>query len=143
MKRLIALLIILLPLTAVAQTTTFEDLAYEYSLKENCTTIKISNAMLRSMEINIDAEYMRVIAVEDEDLIPIFSRQAKEIICQHDVIMSVNADGKCVEIYQHKNSDNVVTEIYVLACDKEEAVLMYVNGKNLELNNMGSILNQF
>ena len=71
------------------------------------------------------------------------SRQAKEIICQHDVIMSVNADGKCVEIYQHKNTDNVVTEIYVLACDKEEAVLMYVNGKNLELSNMGSILNQF
>jgi hypothetical protein len=95
------------------------------------------------MEINIDAEYMQVIAVEDEDLIPIFSRQAKEIICQHDVIMSVNTDSKCVEIYQHKNTDNVVTEIYVLACDKEEAVLMYVNGKNLELSNMGSILNQF
>ena len=55
----------LLPLTAMAQTPTFESLFKEYSTKEDCTTINISNTMLKSMEVSIEAEYMQVIAVED------------------------------------------------------------------------------
>ena len=101
MKRLIILLVILLPLSAMAQTPTFESLFNEYSTKEKCTTINISNAMLRSMEVNIDAEYMQVIAVENRALIPTFITQAKEVLSAFEVIMSVNSEDKAVMIYQH------------------------------------------
>ena len=124
-------------MSAIAQEITFDSLFKEYSTKENCTTINISNAMLRSMEVNIDADYMQVIAVENSTLIPSFNSQAKE------VIMSVNSNNKSVEICQDKNSNGMVTAIYVLVCDDGEGVLMHITGKNLELNNIGSIINQF
>lgn len=143
MKRLIILLTILLPMSAIAQEITFDSLFKEYSTKENCTTINISNAMLRSMEVNIDADYMQVIAVENSALIPSFNSQAKEVLSKHEVIMSVNSNNKSVEICQDKNSNGMVTAIYVLVCDDGEGVLMHITGKNLELNNIGSIINQF
>lgn len=143
MKRLIILLTILLPMSAIAQEITFDSLFKEYSTKEKCTTINISNAMLRSMEVNIDADYMQVIAVENSTLIPSFNSQAKEVLSKHEVIMSVNSNNKSVEICQDKNSNGMVTAIYVLVCDDGEGVLIHITGKNLELNNIGSIINQF
>ena len=143
MKRLIILLTILLPISAIAQEASFESLFKEYSTNENCTTINISNAMLRSMEINIDAEYMQVIAVENSELIPTFNSQANDIMSRHEVIMSVNTSDKSVEIRQNKNKNGMVTEIFILVCDKGEGILMHIAGKNLELNNIGSIINQF
>ena len=65
----------LLPLTAMAQTPTFDALFHEYSTKEDCTTINISNTMLKSMEVSIEAEYMQVIAVENKALVPTFRSQ--------------------------------------------------------------------
>lgn len=141
MKRLIILLAILLPLTAMAQTPTFESLFNEYSTKEKCTTINISNAMLRSMEVNIDAEYMQVIAVENRALIPTFITQAKEVLSAFEVIMSVNSGDKAVVIYQHTVENGSVVDIYIMASSDGECVLMHINGKNLELGNMSSLMN--
>ncbi len=140
MKRLIILLAILLPLTAMAQTPTFESLFNEYSTKEKCTTINISNAMLRSMEVNIDAEYMQVIAVENRALIPTFITQAKEVLSAFEVIMSVNSGDKAVMIYQHTVENGSVVDIYIMASSDGECVLMHINGKNLELGNMSSLM---
>lgn len=143
MKRFIILLVMLLPLTAMAQTPTFESLFEEYSTKENCTTINISNAMLRSMEVNIDAEYMQVISVENKALMPIFQTQALEALKGFEVIMSVNRGDKTVKICQRSNENNVVVEISIMASSGEECILMHLIGKNLELNNMNSIMNMF
>jgi hypothetical protein len=141
MKRLIILLAILLPLSAMAQTSTFESLFNEYSTKEKCTTINISNAMLRSMEVNIDAEYMQVIAVENRALIPTFITQAKETLSAFEVVMSVNSGDKAVMIYQHTVENGSVVDIYIMASSDGECVLMHINGKNLELGNMSSLMN--
>lgn len=141
MKRLIILLVMLLPLSAMAQTPTFESLISEYSSKDGCTTINISNAMLRSMEVNIDAEYMQVISVENEALVSSFRTQAQEVLKGFDVIMSVNSKGKSVEIRQSSNAEGVVVDIFVMACRSDECVLMRVKGKNLELNNISSLMN--
>ena len=143
MKRLIILLVMLLPLSAMAQTPTFDSLFEEYSTKEECTTINISNAMLRSMEVNIDAEYMQVISVENKALLPIFQTQALEALKEFEVIMSVNRGGKTVKICQRSNENNVVVEISIMASSSEECILMHLIGKNLELNNMNSIMNMF
>lgn len=141
MKRLIILLAMLLPLTAMAQTPTFESLFKEYSTKENCTTINISNTMLRSMEVNIDAEYMQVIAIENESLISPFQAQADKVLSGLEVIMSVSSGGKSVKICQRSNENNEVVEIYIMAYSSDESILMHIVGKNLELNNIGSLMN--
>lgn len=141
MKRLVILLAILLPLSAMAQTPTFESLFNEYSTKEKCTTINISNAMLRSMEVNIDAEYMQVIAVENRALITTFITQAKEALSAFEVVMSVNSGDKAVMIYQHTVENGSVVDIYIMASSDGECVLMHINGKNLELGNMSSLMN--
>ena len=86
----------LLPLTAMAQTPTFDALFHEYSTKEDCTTINISNAMLKSMEVSIEAEYMQVIAIESESLISTFQAQADKVLSGLEVIMSVSSGGKSV-----------------------------------------------
>jgi hypothetical protein len=125
----------------MAQTSTFESLFNEYSTKEKCTTINISNAMLRSMEVNIDAEYMQVIAVENRALIPTFITQAKETLSVFEVVMSVNSGDKAVMIYQHTVENCSVVDIYIMASSDGECVLMHINGKNLELGNMSSLMN--
>lgn len=140
MKRLIILLAMLLPLSAIAQTPTFESLLKEYSLKEECTTINISNAMLKSMAVNIDAEYMQVIAVENKNLIETFHSQALEALSEFDVIMSVNSGGKSVQIYQCSDDKGSVVDIYMMSYSGDECVLMHITGKNLELNSISSIM---
>ena len=99
--------------------------------------------MLRSMEVNIDAEYMQVISVENKALLPIFQTQALEALKEFEVIMSVNRGGKTVNICQRSNENNVVVEISIMASSSEECILMHLIGKNLELNNMNSIMNMF
>ena len=141
MKRLIILLTILLPLSAFAQTPNFDSLIAEYSTKEKCTAIKISNAMLRSMEINIDAEYMQVISVENSELLPTFTTQAHEALRGFEVVMSVNRDGKSVEILQNTDNKGSVIEIYIMASSNNECILMRIYGKNLALNNINSLIN--
>ena len=141
MKRLIMLLTILLPLSAIAQGPTFDSLFKEYSSKDKCTTLNISNAMLQSMNVKIDANYMQVISVENEILIPTFRTQALEALDEFDVIMSVNSDGKTVEIRQGLNKQNIVVDIYLMACSDNECLLMHINGHNLELSNIGSVVN--
>ena len=140
MKRLIILLAMLLPLTAMAQTPTFESLFKEYSTKEDCTTINISNTMLKSMEVSIDAEYMQVIAVENEALVPTFRSQVDEVLTGLEVLMAVNNGGKSVKICQCSDENNIVVEIYIMASSGDECILMHIVGKNLELSNIGSIM---
>ena len=111
MRRLIILLTTLLPLSAIAQTSTFESLFKEYSTKEGCTTINISNAMLKSMEVNIDAEYMQVIAVENKALVPTFRSQVDEVLTGLEVLMAVNNGGESVKICQCSDENNIVVEI--------------------------------
>lgn len=141
MKRLIILLIMLLPLSVMAQSPDVESIVKEYSSKEKCTTINISNAMLRSMEVDIDAEYMQVVAVEDETLAPTFRTQVQELLKECDIIMSVNREGKIVEVYQHANQHGEVVDIYILACDEGKSIMMHITGTNLKLNNIGSLMN--
>ena len=130
-----------MPLSAFAQTPNFDSLIAEYSTKEKCTAIKISNAMLRSMEINIDAEYMQVISVENSELLPTFTTQAHEALRGFEVVMSVNRDGKSVEILQNTDNRGSVIEIYIMASSDNECTLMRIYGKNLTLNNINSLIN--
>lgn len=140
MRRFIILLTILLPFSAFAQTPNFDSLIAEYSTKDKCTAIKISNAMLRSMEVNIDAEYMQVISVENSELLPTFITQAREALQGLEVVMSMDSSGKSVQILQNTDNNGSVVEIYIMASSNSECILMRIYGKNLALNNINSLI---
>ena len=156
MKRLIFLLItMLLPMVAMAEevvstedndTTSvvsdgFDELMKRYSSQPGCTTINISNSMFRSMEVSIDADYMKVISVENKELIPTFKEQVEELIGAYEVIMSVNSGGESVKIYQKRAENGSATDLYISTSNADSSVLIHLHGNNLELNNIGSLIN--
>lgn len=156
MKRLILLLIIaLLPMVTKAEevvniendTTTsvvndgFDQLMEHYSSQPGCTTINISNTMFRSMEVNIGADYMKVISVENKELIPTFNEEVKQLIGSYEVVMSVNSGGDCVKIYQKHSANGDVSDLYISTSNDYSSVLIYLHGKNIELNNATSLIN--
>lgn len=119
----------------------FDQLMKQYSSQPGCTTITISNAMLRSMEVNIDADYMKVISVENSELIPTFKEQVEQLIGSYEVIMSVNSGCDCVKIYQQRLANGDVSDLYISTSNDYSSVLIYLHGKNIELNNATSLIN--
>lgn len=142
MKRLIILIILLLPLSSIAQEITFTDIMSEYSSKEGCTTMRIGNSLFRSMEIDIDADSMYIISVENHSLIPHFKAQIETLATSMEVLMSVNHSSESVNIYQLK-SDGQIKEILIVTSEKDVCAAIYIIGTNLVLNQIDSLINLF
>ena len=140
MRRFILLIAILLPCYTMAQELSFDSPMKEYSTKSNCTTINISGVMLQTMGADIGAEFLQAISVEDEALIEHFKKQAATITQGMNVIMSVNADGESVQIFQREYGEGK-TEIIILTSDSDGCVLMRIDGKDIEFSNISSLMN--
>lgn len=141
MKRIILLIFTILPLYAVAQAPTFDELMEEYSSRDGCTTINISRAMFKSMGVEIGADYLQAISVENVELIPHFEEQAKMLVAEYSVIMSVGSGGERVNIYQQTTPDGKISVIIIFTTDGEEAVLMYIKGDDIEFSDISSLVN--
>lgn len=156
MKRIIILLItILLPMASMAEEEVireqdstvcteadkFDTLMKSYSSQPGCTTINISNGMLETMGVAIGAEYMKVISVENKELIPVFKEQVDELIGSHEVIMSVNNGGESVDIYQQCSEDGSITDLFISTLNADSCVLIYIHGKDIVLSNIGNMIN--
>lgn len=142
MKRFILLIMMLLPLGAMAQSPHFSALMTEYSTQEGCTTLNISNAMFQSLQIDIDAESMKVISIENQSLIPRFREQIKELVAPLNVLMSVNANNESVEIYQ-RSEEGRIKELYIITYEGSSCVALYIYGDNLEINQVNSLIEVF
>ena len=140
MKRLILLLVILLPLYTMAQDVTISSMMKEYSAKEKCTTINLSSSMLRSMGVEMGADNLRAISIEDSALVPRFEGQVQSVVAGLDAIMSVSDNGKSVEIYQRTNGYGRVSDLVIFVKGCDECVLMHIHGKDLELSKAGSLI---
>lgn len=140
MKRLILLIMILLPVSVVAQDIGFESIMKEYSSKEDCTTINISNAIFESMNISINADAMYVISVENSVLIPAFKRQMAEVTAPLKLMMSVNSGDESVNIYLRSENNNI-KEMIIITSEKDSCVAIRIVGDNLEINQIDSLMN--
>ena len=87
MKRLILLAMLLLPIGVMAQDVTISSLMAEYSTKSKCSTINLSNTMLRSMGVEMGADELRAVSVANPELMPRFLEQVA-------VVVSGLLDGK-------------------------------------------------
>lgn len=140
MKRLILLLMMLLPLAAMAQDVTINSLMQEYSSKAKCSTISLSKSMLRSMGVEMGADNLRAISVSDAELIPRFIEQANSVVTRLEVVMTVNDAGNSVSIYQLTDLNDSVSDMVIVVNNGTEAMMMHIHGKDLELNKVGSLV---
>lgn len=143
MKRLILLAMLLLPIGAMAQDVTISSLMAEYSTKSKCTTINLSNTMLRSMGVEMGADELRAVSVANPELMPRFLEQVAVVVSGLNVVMSVNSDGQqSVSIYQRVNRNGSVTDLVIVKTDDKESVIMHIQGRDLELSNIDSLLDR-
>lgn len=143
MKRLILLAMLLLPIGAMAQDVTISSLMAEYSTKSKCSTINLSNTMLRSMGVEMGADELRAVSVANPELMPRFLEQVAVVVSGLNVVMSVNSDGQQnVSIYQRVNRNGSVTDLVIVKTDDKESVIMHIQGRDLELSNIDSLLDR-
>ena len=141
MKRLILLAMLLLPIGVMAQDVTISSLMAEYSTKSKCSTINLSNTMLRSMGVEMGADELRAVSVANPELMPRFLEQVAVVVSGLNVVMSVNSDGQqSVSIYQRVNRNGSVTDLVIVKTDDKESVIMHIRGRDLELSKIDSLL---
>lgn len=143
MKRLILLAMLLLPIGAMAQDVTISSLMAEYSTKSKCSTINLSNTMLRSMGVEMGADELRAVSVANPELMPRFLEQVAVVVSGLNVVMSVNSDGQqSVSIYQRVNRNGSVTDLVIVKTDDKESVIMHIRGRDLQLSKIDSLLDR-
>lgn len=143
MKRLILLAMLLLPIGVMAQDVTIGSLMAEYSTKSKCSTINLSNTMLRSMGVEMGADELRAVSVANPELMPRFLEQVAVVVSGLNVVMSVNSDGQqSVSIYQRVNHNGSVTDLVIVKTDDKESVIMHIRGRDLELSKIDSLLDR-
>ena len=142
MKRLIILIMMLLPISVMAQSVEFKEIMTEYSTKEDCTTIHISNALFETMNVSINANDMHVISVENKALIQQFRKQMASVVAPLTVMMSVNSGGESVNIY-HRSENNCIKELVIITQEEDTCVVVYITGDNLEVNHIDSLTDMF
>ena len=142
MKRLIILIMMLLPISVMAQSVEFKEIMTEYSTKEDCTTIHISNALFETMNVSINANDMHVISVENKALIQQFRKQMASVVAPLTVMMSVNSGGESVSIY-HRSENDCIKELVIITQEEDTCVVVYITGDNLEVNHIDSLTDMF
>jgi len=141
MKRFILLILTILPLTALAQEAAFEKLMEEYSSKPQCTTINISSTMLRSMGVEMGADSVKAIAIEDAALIERAKMQVVKLVAAYEVVMEVNSENDRVNIYQLANPDGEITDLIITTISANECVILYIKGHNIEVDDATALFN--
>ena len=133
MKRFILFIILCLPLSAIAQTTSFNKLMDKYSSMQDCTTIIMEHEMLRSMGVSSGMDSVLVVSVESEGLLDKFKEDVALATKGYSVMMTVNSGGEMVKIVS-RSEGGKISEMIVLTISSDEGVVIRVTGNNLSLN---------
>lgn len=149
MKRLIALILMFIPISVFAQTDYIEPLIKKYSQFKNCSTVVLSKEMLNQMYANSGIESMQAISVEDPALLDILRNDLEKFIGGYNLLMSVNSDGTNVEIYrveQHYKSKSTgkresIDDLFIVAISQTEGVVIRLTGHNITLSDATSLIN--
>lgn len=133
MKRFILFIILCLPLSAIAQTTSFNKLMDKYSSMQDCTTIIMEQEMLRSMGVTSGVDSVLVVSVESESLLDKFKEDVALATKGYSVMMTVNSGGEMVKIVS-RSEGGKISEMIVLTISSDEGVAIRVTGNNLSLS---------
>lgn len=141
MKRLILLILTILPSIAMAYDDGFTDLVDRYSSEKGFTTIRLSKDMLQSMGVSNGINQMEVIALEDAKHIERFQADVKSITDGLKVVMSVNSGDEIVKIFSKSGDSGAIYEMVIFTSDGKEAVLIRLLGDNIQLKEATQMIN--
>jgi hypothetical protein len=136
MKRLIIILLLLLPLAGVAKGGEFSDFVKRYSGQKGFTTVELSSQMLATMGVGDGIESMYAISVEDSTKVADFCTDSQTLIGKYNKLMSFLSDGKSVSIYSRNSSAKTITHLIIFISSDSQATLVLLYGTNIELSDV-------
>ncbi len=137
MKRFILLIMLCLPIAAIAQDNDFSKLVEKYSLKQDCTTIELTKDALNT-KTNITTIW--AISVETAELIDEFKSDATKVIsASYSPLLTVNSGGEMVKIYSIQK-DGEISDLIVFSASSSDGVLVRIVGDNLSLSQAISLM---
>lgn len=134
MKRFILLIMLLLPMSAMATLPEVEKMTEKYTSKEQASVVNISKQMLKMMGRGISGvEYVDSIVMlssDNKSAIKGITKRTKKAVKKHKLqnLATLNEGGSAISIYT-QISDNKITEALVLVTEKSKTMLINLSGE--------------
>ena len=134
MKRFILLIMLLLPMSAMATLPEVEKMTEKYTSKEQASVVNISKQMLKMMGRGISGvEYVDSIVMlssDNKSAIKGITKRTKRAVKRHKLqnLATLNEGGNVISIYT-QISDNKITEAIVLVTEKSKTTLINLSGE--------------
>ncbi|MBO7312140.1 MAG: DUF4252 domain-containing protein [Alistipes sp.] len=134
MKRFILLIMLLLPMSAMATLPEVEKMTEKYTSKEQASVVNISKQMLKMMGRGISGvEYVDSIVMlssDNKSAIKGITKRTKRAVKRHKLqnLATLNEGGSAISIYT-QISDNKITEALVLVTEKSKITLINLSGE--------------
>lgn len=134
MKRFILLIMLLLPVSAMATLPEAEKMTEKYTSKEQASVVNISKQMLKMMGRGISGvEYVDSIVMlssDNKSAIKGITKRTKKAVKKHKLqnLATLNEGGSVISIYT-QISDNKITEALVLVTEKSKTTLINLSGE--------------
>lgn len=97
--------------------------------------------MLRSMGVEMGADSVKAIAIEDAALIERAKMQVVKLVAAYEVVMEVNSENDRVNIYQLANPNGEITDLIITTISANECVILYIKGHNIEVDDATALFN--
>lgn len=134
MKRFILLIMLLLPMSAMATLPEVEKMTEKYTSKEQASVVNISKQMLKMMGRGISGvEYVDSIVMlssDNKSAIKGITKRTKKAVKKHKLqnLATLNEGGSAISVYT-QISDNKITEALVLVTEKSKTTLINLSGE--------------
>ena len=139
MKRIITILLLLMPLTAVAQQLTTKQLLEKYLNKPGFTSVELTKEIFQTNKVKgIDS--MGALSTEDGDIAPLFTADATALLSEYKRIMSMVSDGKNVSIHSKSDSAGKIYHLAMFSHSENSAVLILLSGSDIQIEKAMSLI---
>lgn len=137
MKKFIAMIMMLLPISAFASIPEIEKLLNDYSATENVTVVNLSGEMLKMAieqsgegEIGESLESLCVLNTEDAEHSKDITKRVDKILKRANLesVTDIEAEGAHVRILMSKESD-MVSDLVVYVTEGSEVALVVISGE--------------
>lgn len=152
MKRFILMIIMLLPLSAMAQIPEISKLADSYAQTDGITVVNLTCEMLNMANVDeaamgVDLESLIIITAEDGKKAKVLKKQARKIIAKLKLnsLCGFEYEGAVVEVFMTDSTAQPADVVISISGEFEEAVLIDVTGNFTEtqiaqlIENFGSM----
>lgn len=133
MKRLILLVIMLLPMTVMAGVPELSEMAKRYENVDGATLMTMNKEMIGlfggSQEAAKMLDEIVILAAESSEVATTLITEAEEVIQQTSLqlLTSVTESGAIVNIYVNQN-ESIITDLVLLVREGDETALIIISG---------------